>query len=84
MDIRLRMVSGNDISMNDLDMDLLFWYMVNVCGYYKFNLKLVYLNINSIINKIDEVKEMFGKGMFDILFIVEFKIDFMIFIILFV
>lgn len=49
--------------------------MTNVSGYYRFNLKLAYLNINSITNKIDEVKEILGKGMFDILFIAESKID---------
>ena len=49
--------------------------MANVSEYYKFNLKLAYLNINGITNKIDEVKEMLGKGMFDILFIAESKID---------
>ena len=49
--------------------------MANVSGNHKFNLKLAYLNINSITNKIDEVKEMLGKGMFDILFIAESKID---------
>ena len=49
--------------------------MTNVSGYYKFYLKLAYLNISSITNKIDEVKEMLGKGMFDILFIAESKID---------
>lgn len=49
--------------------------MANVSGYYKFNLKLTYFNISSITNKIDEVKEMVGKGMFDILFIAESKID---------
>ena len=70
-----RMVNGNDISMNDSDTDSLSWYMANVSGYYKFNLKLAYLNINSITNNINEVKEMLGKGMFDILFIAESKID---------
>ena len=49
--------------------------MANVSGYYKFNLNLAYWNINSMTNKIDEVKEMLGKGMFDILFIAESKID---------
>ena len=44
-------------------------------GYYKFNLNLAYWNINSMTNKINEVKEMLGKGMFDILFIAESKID---------
>ena len=68
-------VNGNEISMNDSDTDSLSWYMANVSEYYKFNLKLAYLNINSITNKIDEVKEMLGKGMFDILFIAESKID---------
>ena len=54
---------------------LVIWYMTNVSGYYRVNLKLAYLNISSITNKIDEVKEMLGKGMFDILFIAESKID---------
>ena len=49
--------------------------MANVSGYYKFNLNLAYWNINSMTNKINEVKEMLGKGMFDILFIAESKID---------
>ena len=68
-------VNGNEISMNDSDTDSLSWYTANVSEYYKFNLKLAYLNINSITNKIDEVKEMLGKGLFDILFIAESKID---------
>ena len=49
--------------------------MANVSGYYKFNPNLAYWNINSMTNKINEVKEMLGKGMFDILFIAESKID---------
>lgn len=69
------MVNENETSMNDSETDLSSGYMANVCGYYKFNLKLAYLNINNITNKIDEVKEMLGKGMFDILFIAESKID---------
>ena len=54
-------VNGNEISMNDSDTDSLSWYMANVSEYYKFNQKLAYLNINSITNKIDEVKEVLGK-----------------------
>ena len=60
--------------MNDSDTDSLSWYMANVSEHYKFNLKLAYLNINSITNKIYEVKEMLGKEMFDILFIAESKL----------
>ena len=74
-DLAPSMVHGDEISMSDSDTDSLSWYMANVSGYYKFNLKIAYLNINSITNKIDEVKEMLGKGMFDILFIAESKID---------
>ena len=33
------------------------------------------LNINSVVNKIDEVKELLNRNMFDILFLAETKID---------
>ena len=33
------------------------------------------LNINSVVNKIDEVKESLNRNMFDILFLAETKID---------
>ena len=55
--------------------DSLTWFRTHISSYYKFNLKVGYLNINSIINKTDEVKEMLNKNMFDILFIAETKID---------
>ena len=55
--------------------DSLTWFQSHIGSYYRFNLKIGYLNINSIINKIDEVKEMLNKNMFDILFIAETKID---------
>ena len=55
--------------------DSLTWFQSHIGSYYKFNLKIGYLNINSIINKMDEVKEMLNKNMFDILFIAETKID---------
>ena len=33
------------------------------------------LNINSVVNKIDAVKELLNRNMFDILFLAETKID---------
>ena len=33
------------------------------------------LNINSVVNKIDEGKELLNRNMFDILFLAETKID---------
>ena len=51
------------------------WYQSNISGYYKFNIKFGYLNINSVANKIDEVKELLNKNMFDILFLAETKFD---------
>ena len=63
-------------STGELDNDnSLTWFQSHISSYYKFNLKIGFLNINSIINKIDEVKEMLNKNMFDILFIAETKID---------
>ena len=41
--------------------DSLTWFQSHIGSSYKFNLKIGYLNINSIINKIDEVKEMLNK-----------------------
>ena len=38
--------------------DSVDWFTSAVCGYYKSNIKIAYLNINSIQNKLDEVKEM--------------------------
>ena len=50
-------------------------YQWKISGYYKFNIKIGYLNINSVVNKIDEVKELLNRNMFDILFLAETKID---------
>ena len=67
---------GSETSMNMADdNDSLMWYYSNITSYYKYNLKIAYLNINSLINKTDEVKDMLNKEMFDILFIAETKID---------
>ena len=61
--------------LEDNDIDSLDRYQSNISGYYKFNIKIGYLNINSVVNKIDEVKELLNRNMFDILFLAETKID---------
>ena len=61
--------------LEDNDCDSMDWYQSNISGYYKFNIKIGYLNINSVVNKIDEVKELLNRNMFDILFLAERKID---------
>lgn len=70
-----------DLSVEDcFDMkDFIEWYLENINSYYKFNIKIGYLNINLVYNKMDEVWDMFIWNMFDILFIVEMKIDFIYF-----
>ena len=47
----------------------------NINSYYMSNIKIAHLNINSIQNKLDEVKNMLNRNMFDILFIGETKLD---------
>ena len=39
------------------------------------NIKIGHLNMNTVVNKIDEVKELLNRNMFDILFLAETKID---------
>ena len=55
--------------------DSVDWFSRNVNDYYKSNLKIAHLNINSLQNKLDEVKNMLNKSLFDILFISETKLD---------
>lgn len=51
------------------------WFTSNISSYYKSNIKIAYLNINSIQNMLDEVKDMLNRNLFDIMFIAETKID---------
>ncbi|XP_068697070.1 uncharacterized protein [Montipora foliosa] len=66
-----------DLSAEDcFDMkDYIEWYSENINSYYKCNIKFGHLNINSVHNKMDEVRDMLIRNMFDILFIAETKID---------
>ena len=46
-------VNVNSLSA-DID-DSVSWFQSNIGNYYKFNLKIAYLNVNSFMSKVDEV-----------------------------
>ena len=55
--------------------DSLEWFSRNISSYYRSNIKIAHFNINSIQNKLDEVKDILNRNMFDTLFIDEMKLD---------
>lgn len=65
--------TGDNVVVNSKDS--INWFLANVKGYYKTNLKIAHLNINSLLNKLDEVKNKLDGYLFDILFISETKLD---------
>lgn len=68
--------NGEDFEIvEEHSVDSVDWFSRNVNGYYKSNLKNAYLNINSLQHKLDEVKNMLNKSLFDIPFISETKLD---------
>ena len=68
--------NGEDFEIvEEHSVDSVDWFSRNVNGDYKSNLKIAHLNINSLQNKLDEVKNMLNKSLFDSLFISETKLD---------
>ena len=68
--------SGEDFEIvEEHSVDSVDWFSRNVNGYYKSNLKIAYFNVNSLQHKLDEVKNMLNKSLFDIPFISETKLD---------
>ena len=72
--------SASDSSLNsssnglkDIN-DSVGWFTSAVCGYYKSNIKIAYLNINSIQNKLDEVKEMLNQSLFNLIYYLQHKL----------
>ena len=63
--------AGETRFMERKEQDSVCWFEDNIGSYYKSNLKIAYLNINSIQNKIDEVKQMLNRNLFDITFIAQ-------------
>jgi hypothetical protein len=51
------------------------WFNTNINSYYKNNLMIAHLNINSICGKVDEVIDLLNTCKFDVLAISESKID---------
>ena len=67
-----RSINTSASSSTDQPMD---WYRAQVMGYYKKNLTIAYLNVNSIYGKADEVLSLLETCQFDVLFIAETNID---------
>ena len=67
---------SESLSVNDIGVcGSLDWLNKHINSYYKSNLKIAHLNVNSIYGKSDEVLELLNQCRFDILFIGESKID---------
>ena len=62
-------------STGEKQVDEITNYKTNVLSYYKYNMSVAHVNINSIWNKIDEVKLLLNEGLFHILAISETKLD---------
>ena len=67
-----RSINTSTSSSTDQPMD---WYRAQVMGYYKKNLTIAYLNVNSIYGKADEVLSLLETCQFDVLLIAKTKID---------
>ena len=50
-------------------------YKASIAAYYKFNLSIAHQNINSLQNKMDEIRTLLNQELFDILVLTETKID---------
>ena len=50
-------------------------YKTNILSYYKYNMSIAHININTIWNKIDEIKLLLNEGLFQILAISKTKLD---------
>ena len=62
----------SDLNTTQLPLE---WFNTDINGYYKNNLKIGHLNVNSIYGKANEVHDVLNQCMFDILIISESKID---------
>ena len=66
--------SPND-SSDESDLSPIDWFASNINSYYKGNLKIDHLNVNSIYGKADEVIDLLDTCRLDIFFVAERKID---------
>ena len=55
--------------------DVVADYKASIAAYYKFNLSIAHQNINSLQNKMDEIRALLNQELFDILVLTETKID---------
>ena len=73
----LNLSLSESLSVNDVGVGgSLDWFNKHINSYFKSNLKIAHLNVSSIYGKSDEVFGLLNQSRFDILFIVESKIDY--------
>lgn len=82
MDFRLFSDSTGDSLNNSTsavsdtsETDVVADYKASIAAYYKFNLSIAHQNINSLQNKMDEIRALLNQELFDILVLTETKID---------
>jgi len=63
-DLNTSDVNNSSLSPSELPIE---WFAAKVNGYYKNNLKIGHLNINSVFGKSDEAVNLLDKCAFDIL-----------------
>ena len=68
-------IDSSMVSSGESQVDEIANYKTNVLSHYKYNISIAHININSIWNKIDEVKLLLNEGLFHILAISETKLD---------
>ena len=68
--------SGESLHSSNPQIDEATRYKEQIKSFYKYNMSIAHLNINSLFNKVDEVKHLLlDDGLFDILAISETKLD---------
>lgn len=60
-------IDSSMVSTGESQLDEIASYKTNVLSYYKYNMSIAHININSIWNKIDEVELLLNEGQFHFL-----------------
>ena len=68
-------IDSSMVSTGKSQLDEIASYKTNVLSYYKYNMSIAHININSIWNKIDEVELLLNEGQFHFFAISETKLD---------
>ena len=67
--------NSNSTNSDTSETNVIADYKASIAAYYKFNLSIAHQNINSLQNKMDEIRVLLNQELFDILVLTETKID---------